>query len=153
MPGSRAQAIEEAVIRLLAGYRQPAGFEAGQGAAFLARLVAELDVRLPSSSLGDLAATAERVCAAVARRHDGHDWPALPAFLKAVEEALPGPGAGRVETFRPRDTVAMFARRVASGHPVPETFVTGRGGAEAVARGLITAEQLSAYRHGREARA
>jgi len=135
-----------AVVSFLSGFAPPRGFGEDARAAHVAGIADAFARRMPVTGQTEFDENLLKTFTAIRDSHTGYAWPVQAEFVDAMPRSVSASSGMRVETFRPDDENKMYAKRMNSGDPVPETMVWGLRAWSLVSGGFVARDVLDGYR-------
>jgi len=132
---------------VLLRYKRPPHLSDDSARAEINDLAEDLNEAIPNAANKDqFLAILERFRKALRLMETNRNWPTIPQAIKAMKEAVKGTSFSKVAAIKPLSRAEIEARRIRNGEPTAEHWTRGYGAAELLARGLVTQEQLDAYK-------
>lgn len=142
----RCNQIGTLLREILRRYERPARFDDQTAREELAAMVKDLNSEWPVCDNEAFNAVAERFAETVRKTIGGRDWPGIPAMIKALREARRGALPDTAADGPALCEYEIAAARIHAQKHVGEGYVYGGKAKELVRRGLVTEDDLRAYR-------
>lgn len=133
---------------VLPRYNRPDHLGDAEARAEVGDMVDDLNKSIPIMPTADFDDFLVSTFFRLRRSYTGRAWPPIGVFVKAVSAAAkdsPTTAMGRPAEYNP-DDYAIMAARMQTGEAVGQDYLYGPKAKELMARGLVTAEVMGAYR-------
>ena len=145
----RTRIIGEWVQRILSQYDMPGTFTKDRARTEMNNLVEDINSELPGGLKGeDFTRTFDKMSIYIRKKNPGRSWPTIKVFMSAVKDSITInkmiSQSAAILKFEP-DHIA--AKRIKSGEPVGESYITGKGYQRLIDANLIKESDVDKYKN------
>ena len=133
-----------AVVEFLSGFAPPRGLSDEAMAKHVANVADAFARRMPVGDETRFNSDIEKTFTSIRDNHKGYAWPVQSEFVDAMPKGA-APSGAKLQQYKTDEKVAI-AKRMNANEPVPEAWVWGQSSWPVVAGGMVSRDQMDAYR-------